>query len=239
MEQAGALFGNNEGTVQRLGSNINSVLPFSVPELPWHAPGDGPSAQHAAELRVEPLICLLQPHKTREGCLEGRCSGSFSLASARARRQVRTCGFLVPFSTGCCMARDASEWGRNCCLCMFPFAYFPHVFIKSPGAVPAVWDVDVSTLMLPSCPGFLSFVPGIGFPPGCSIHSLCHQWPSGAGWSPGLQLATVQPHTAPRPARVIRLWFCHHEADPVKPASTSTSGFFFKWKFYFLCNKLT
>lgn len=178
-------------------------------------------------LRQTPLICLLQPHETREGCPEGRCSGSFSLASARARGQVWTCGLPVPFSTGCCITGGASAQGRNCCLCMLPSAHFPHLIIKSHRAVPAVWDGDVSTLMLPFCPGFLCFVPGIRFQAGCSLHSLRHQWPSGAGWSPRLQLETVQPHAAPRPARVIQLPFCHHEADPVKPASISTSGFFF------------
>lgn len=34
MEQAGDLFGDSEGTAQSLGSNINSVLLFSIPELP-------------------------------------------------------------------------------------------------------------------------------------------------------------------------------------------------------------
>lgn len=144
------------------------------------------------------------------------------------------CGLLVPSSTGCCITGDASAQGRNCCLCMFPSAHFPHLIIKSHRAVPAVWDGDVSTLTLPFCPGFLCFVPGIRFQAGCSLDSLRHQWPSSAGWSPRLQLETVQPHAAPRPAGVIQLQFCHHEADPVKRASIATSGFFFKWKFYFL-----
>lgn len=34
MEQAGDLLGDNEGTVQGLGGNINSVLPLFFPELP-------------------------------------------------------------------------------------------------------------------------------------------------------------------------------------------------------------
>lgn len=40
-----------------------------------------------------PSSGLLQPHETREGCPEGQCSGSFSLASARARQQVWTLWF--------------------------------------------------------------------------------------------------------------------------------------------------
>lgn len=133
---------------------------------------------------------------------------------------------LVPFSTGCCVTGGASAQGRNCCLCVFPSALFPHLIIKSPGAVPAGWDGDVPSLTLPFSPGFLSFVPGVGFPPGCSVHCLGHQWPSSAGRSPGLQLETLQPHAAPGPARVVQLRFCHHEAHPVKPAPASTSGFF-------------
>lgn len=96
------------------------------------------------------------------------------------------------------------------------------------------WDGDVSPLTLPFCPLLLSFVPGVGFPPGCSVHRLCHQWPSGAGRSPGVQLETVQPHAAPGPARVIQLRFCHHEAHPVKSASMSRRGFFFLMEILFL-----
>lgn len=85
MEQAWDLFGDHEGAVQSLGSNINSAFLHSWIALTCS--GDGPSAQHAAELSADPSSACCSPIKSGRVGLRAD-----ALALSAWQGQVWACG---------------------------------------------------------------------------------------------------------------------------------------------------
>lgn len=125
----------------------------------------------------------------QEGCPEGRCAASLTLASERAGGQhglaLCSCSSVLALLW---LKMPPCRGGMLPDQHVFPLPHFLYYRIFWSCSSPGMGACQTTQLF---CPELRSFITGVRFPPGFSVHSHCHQWPPSTGWSPCLHLETV------------------------------------------------